>query len=122
MGVYVTTIRTEDGKPDDFRIDLPQGGFAISRFVVGRCRWMPDGRSIVALTRDEKGFRIDDYPFIPGVHSLAKAPLVPAFDPAVEFETFGVSPDGKRITVAGVTKSRSLMVAERVPGIRRPKP
>jgi dipeptidyl aminopeptidase/acylaminoacyl peptidase len=120
-GAVVRTIRTEDGKLDDFRVDLPQGGLSLARIVIGRCRWMPDGRSVVVLTRDAKGFRVDAYPFTPGAHSLSASPLVPAFDPSVEFETFGVSPDGKRITVAGVAKSKSLMVAERVPDIHRPK-
>ena len=121
MAIRVQTLRTADGKPDDFRVELPQGGLSLSRIVVGRCRWMPDGRSLVALTRDAKGYRIDSYPFRPGVQFLSANPLVPAFDPAVEIETFGVSPDGKRITVAGAAKSRSLMVAEGVPGIQRPK-
>ncbi|HET7453108.1 MAG TPA: hypothetical protein VFL12_10225, partial [Thermoanaerobaculia bacterium] len=122
MAVNVRTFRTEDGKPDDFRVELPQGGLSLARIVVGRCRWMPDGRSLVALTRDAKGYRIDAYPFRPGVQSLSANPLVPAFDSSVELESFGVSPDGKKITVAGVAKARSLMVAEGVPGIRRPKP
>ena len=120
-GVYVTTIRTEDGKPDDFRVDLPQGGLSLARIVIGRCRWMPDGRSVLFLTRDAKGFRIDESPYSPAARSASGRPIVPAFDPSVEIETFGVSPDGKRITVAGVTKTNSLMVAERVPGVGRPK-
>jgi serine/threonine protein kinase/Tol biopolymer transport system component len=120
--VSVTTVRTEDGKPDDYRADIPQGGFSFTRITVGRGRWMPDGKSILILTRDPQGrFVIDRFPFAAGAGRVTGTPFVSPFDSSVAFESFGVSPDGRKITVAAVARTNSLMVATNLPGIARPK-
>jgi len=121
-GEYVTTVRTEDGKTDDFRVDIPQGGLSLTRITIGRGRWTPDGKSVLILTRDAKGrFGIDRYPFAPDAGRVSGNPFVPPFDSSVAIESFGVSPDGRKITVAGVARTNSLMLASNLPGISRPK-
>lgn len=118
----VTTVRTDDGKPDDYRADIPQGGFSFTRITVGRGRWMPDGKSILVLTRDPQGrFVIDRFPFAPDAGRVTGKPFVPPFDSSVAIESFGVSPDGRRIAIAAVARTNSLMVATNLPGIARPK-
>jgi serine/threonine protein kinase len=117
----VTTIRTSDGKPDGFRIELPQGGLSLSRIVIGRGRWMPDGKSVLVVNRDAKGkYGIQAYPFAVGVAPGSGSWVVPGFDSSFAIETFGISPDGKKVVVAGVAISNSLMTAAHVPGVRRP--
>ncbi len=87
----------------------------------GRSRWMPDGRSIAFLDLDEKGIQgifIQD--FQPGMDtSNTRRPLI-GFDRDAPTESFGVSPDGLRITLAGLEAYSSLMVAEGVPGVSPP--
>ena len=42
------------------------------------------------------------------------------FDPEMVTETFDISPDGSRMTIASVDQTSSLMVAERVANIAPP--
>ena len=119
--VEVVALRTADGKPDGFRLELSGGVFSLSRIILGRARWMPDGKSILVVSRNDKGnFGIEAYPAAPGDRKGSGTWAVGGWDPSVAIESFGVSPDGKRITVAGVALSNSLMTAAHVPGVRRP--
>ncbi len=84
---------------------------------------MPDGKSVLIVNRDAKGrFGIEAYPFAVGARPGSGSWAVPGFDSSSAIETFGISPDGKRIAVASVSTSNSLMTAAHVPGIRRPVP
>jgi len=117
----VVTVQTEDGRLDGFRLQLAQGGFSLSRIAVGRGRWMPDGRSVLVVSRDGKGWLgIEAFPFGAGVPLSAGWWAVPGFDSSTAIETFGISPDGKKVVVAAVATSNSLVTAANVPGIRRP--
>jgi len=117
----VRTMRTADGKPDGYEVRLSQAGLGLSRIAIGRSRWMPDGKSILAVSRDAGGkFGIRKYPFAPGGAPGDGTWAIPGFDPSVEIESFGISPDGKKVAVAGVTLSNTLVAAAHVPGVRRP--
>jgi hypothetical protein len=119
--VDVVTYRMADGKPDGNRIEIPAGGRSLSRIVIGRGRWMPDGKSVLVLNRDEKGrFGIQAYPFATGTRPGPGSWVIPGLDSSDAVETFGISPDGKRIVAAGVAISNSLMTAANVPGVKRP--
>jgi hypothetical protein len=73
------------------------------------------------VNRDGKGnFGIESYPFAPGAQPTSGSWAVPGFDSSFAIESFGISPDGRRITVAGVALSNSLMTAAHVPGVKRP--
>jgi hypothetical protein len=84
---------------------------------------MPDGKSVLVVNRDGNGrVGIQAYPFASGVRPRSGSWVIPALDSSEAIETFGIAPDGKRITVAEVAVSNSLMTASHVPGIRRPVP
>ena len=113
------TIRTDDGKPDG-SVEIAAGGEP----VLDRRRPGPmdaDGKSVLIVNRDDKGrFGIQAYPFAAGTRPAAGSWLLPGLDSSDAIETFGISPDGKKIVVASVATSNSLMTAANVPGVKRP--
>ena len=83
-----------------------------------RPRWMPDGRAIAFVGLDDKmqtGVFVQD--FIPGQDTSRTRKTLAGFDPEAPTESFGISPDGSRITLGCQESRYSLMLAERVPGI-----
>lgn len=58
--------------------------------------------------------------FSPERDTLKTARALGGFDPELPTETFDVSPDGARLTVAGKESLVKLMQAERVAGVSRP--
>jgi len=85
---------------------------------LGRTRWMPDGKTVAFVGQNENaayGVYIQD--FVPGKDTSATRRPIVGFDPSLAMESFGISPDGKHVTLAGWEQVFSLMVADRVPGI-----
>ncbi|HEU5251287.1 MAG TPA: hypothetical protein VFW15_14970, partial [Thermoanaerobaculia bacterium] len=85
---------------------------------LGRTRWMPDGKSVAYIGQNEKaayGVYLQD--FVPGKDTSGTRRSIAGFDPELSVESFGISPDGTQITLAGWQQVFSLMVAERVPGV-----
>ncbi len=111
----VHVARVEDGEILPFEIHLP--GAELGN---GRSRWMPDGRAIAFTWTlgSVSGIYVQD--FVPeGETSSTRRPLI-EFGPGRMAESFGISPDGKRITVAVLERSWNLMSAENVPGVTPP--
>ena len=67
-----------------------------------------------AVYRDELCRRFD---FDPEKDTSTTRRPVAGFYPAVATESFGISPDGREMALAGWEQVFSLMLAERVPGI-----
>ena len=97
---------------------------AVVPFSIGnafRPRWMPDGHAIAFVGLDENGGTgvfVQD--FIPGQNTNLTRRALVGSDPETPTESFGISPDGSRITVGSQESRYSLMLAERVPGIAAP--
>ena len=86
-----------------------------------RTQWTPDGRSIAFLAVDEKGIRgVFAQDFVPGQDTSKSRRMLCGSDPDMQTETFGISPDGSRMTIAFQEQTYSLMIAERVPGVLPP--
>jgi serine/threonine protein kinase/Tol biopolymer transport system component len=121
----VRVVRLSDGSPTRFRSDLRRR-FGMIGNSIGRSRWMPDGKAIVFIGQDEKGAHglyIQD--FDPERDTAATRRPLFGFDPKTALESFGISPDGARMTVAGPEQASNLMIAERVPAVAlpsRPRP
>lgn len=125
-GSYALFFPRDNSASDLLRVvELPSGtpaNFEIPELIGTRGRWMPDGRAIVFRHRDENGYMgvfIQD--FAPGRNTAASRRKLAGFDPARETESFGISPDGKRVTLAQIEWGGSLLEADGVPGIEPAK-
>ena len=87
-----------DGQPRIWLKQLPDGAeqeiFSSGRMLFGLA-WSPDGGT--DSTRNK----------------------LAGFSPDYITESFGISPDGRQITLAAVQVSARLMLAENVPGLTR---
>ena len=113
--------RVADGTPTGFAVDLapwvPRG-----TLDVGRCRWFPDGLSIAFIARAPDGSSgVFVQKFLPGVDTSASRRWLIPLDPEYAAESLAISRDGSRLTVAYIDHLFSLMVAENVPGVARPR-
>jgi Tol biopolymer transport system component len=117
----VRVARVSDGTVTPFRVRLPSFQASIANSS-GRSRWMPDGKTIAFVGQDEKGNNgIFFQDFDPVKDTSATRRPVAGFYPTVATESFGISPDGKEMTIAGWEQVFSLMLAERVPGVDGPR-
>jgi Tol biopolymer transport system component len=111
-------VRIDDGQPAPFAIAVAQSKNTTA--VLGRARWMPDGRAIAFIDQDEHGVRgvyVQD--FLPGRDTTATRHKLGGFDPEDFAESLGISPDGKFLTIAGWEQMFNIMIASGVPGIER---
>jgi eukaryotic-like serine/threonine-protein kinase len=99
--IYV--VRLADGSPVEFH------------GAGQRARFSGDGHSVVYIS--EQGQDVVRQSFLSGA-APAKI-LVPAL-PDLFIETFHITPDGKKIVVSYTQPSRSLVVADGVPGVEPP--
>ena len=86
--------------------------------TLGRARWMPDGRAIAFVGQDETGAAgVFVQEFAPGRDTDATRRKLAGFDPDVAAESFGISPDGTRLVIAGWLQLFSLMEADGLPAV-----
>ncbi|KAA0256524.1 MAG: serine/threonine-protein kinase [Acidobacteria bacterium] len=113
----IRVAEVEGGRAVPFEVDV--GGERVASPGVGRARWWPDGRSIAFLALNERRekavFRQD---FEPGRDTSATRRLVLSLEPGSEVETFAVSPDGRRLAVAGVETISGLALVAGVGAAR----
>jgi eukaryotic-like serine/threonine-protein kinase len=117
MTLYV--LRLADGSPVPFQIR-----FADSRtrnetgFIRGRPRWMPDGRAIAFLDLDahgRPGIYVQD--FVPGADTRATRRALAGFEPDALAESFGLSPDGTRLTMTLRERTSHIVMVRGVEGV-----
>ena len=100
-----------------FSTDVPFLGY---QAVVqpGRTRWMPDGRALVFVVMDARGRGIlCAQDFRPREDTIASRRVLVGTDSNSDIESFGISPDGLRVAVSRIEETRSLKLAEGVPGL-----
>jgi serine/threonine protein kinase len=112
----VKVARIADGAVTRFIVPVPAPPHTTA--ILGRMRWMPDGKAIAYLYLDEHGvngvFRQD---FIADQDTSSTRRKLAAFDPERATESFGISRDGRTIAVAGWEQLFSLMAIDGVPGV-----
>jgi eukaryotic-like serine/threonine-protein kinase len=116
----IRVARIGDGSEERFEIacDIRQA----TQVIVGRARWRQNSRAILFIGQDENGIHgVFEQAFTPGKNTASTRRKVGAFDPDMATESFAVSPDGKRLVVAGWDQLWSLMIGEHIPGILRPR-
>ena len=111
----VRVVRFTDGERVPFTIELPG-----TELPNGRNRWLPDGRSIAFNWNQSARAGIFAQDFSPDSDTEASRRALVLIQPGGFAETFGVSPDGKRLTVATSFRSFGLLSVENVPGIAPP--
>jgi serine/threonine protein kinase len=100
----IFVVRLADGAPMEFEA---RGQ---------RARFSGDGHSIVYISERGQDIVRESFPSAAGA---AVKILVPA-SPDLFIETFHITPDGRKIVVSYTQPSRSLVVADGVPGIEPP--
>ena len=122
-GRYPALIRVaqvEDGRLVPFEIQVEAR--RRTPVTLGRARWSPDGRAIAFVGQDESGAAgvyLQD--FQPGQDTSATRRPLGGFDPDVAAESFGLSPDGRRLVIAGWQQLFSLMEGQGLPGLLAPR-
>jgi len=118
--VYIHVTEIETGKRVEFEVKAEGGTKGTTSLfgIAGRCRWMPDGKAIAYVDSNETGqLGVFVQDFIPGQDTFAARRAIAGFDPDKHTETFGISPDGKFITLAELEILSSLVRVENVPGL-----
>jgi serine/threonine protein kinase len=81
--------------------------------ILGRLRWSPDGKSLVFLGQNKDGINgIYVQDFVPGKDTSDTRRLLVPVDPENSAESFGISPDGRFITIACWEQFFSIMVTD----------
>ena len=112
----VRVVRIADGAMTRCIIPVPAPPHTTA--ILGRMRWMPDGKSIAFLYVDEHGVNgVFQQDFAADQDTSATRRKLAAFDPERATESFGISRDGKTIAVAGWEQLFSLMAIDGVPGV-----
>jgi serine/threonine protein kinase/Tol biopolymer transport system component len=113
-------IRLQDARVVPFEIPIVRR--VNTTAVLGRARWMPDGRAIAFIGQDEHGVNgvfVQDY--VPAHDTSATRRKLGGFDPENSVESLAISPDGKLLTVGGWEQLFNIMIASNVPGVE-PRP
>ncbi len=115
----VRVARIADGQ--DMGVTIPIRTLRRTSAILGRTRWMPDSKAVAFLAQNEEGINgvyVQD--FVPGQETSATRRAFGGFDRERATESFGISPDGKILTVAGWEQLFSLFSIEGVPGVTKP--
>jgi TolB protein len=112
--VTVKVVETESGAPVPFEIQVQSIKETVA--VLGRVRWMPDGKSLVFVGQDPRGVNgLFQQPFVPGQDTVQTRRPIGPFDLENSTESFGISPDGQSITIATWEQFFSIMLTEDLP-------
>lgn len=114
----IRVVRLADGR--DMGIEILPRNLRRTAAILGRVRWMPDGKSIAFLSQNDEGVNgvfVQD--FVPGKDTSATRRPLAGFDPERATESFGIAPDGRTVTVAGWEQLFSLFTIDGVPDVVR---
>jgi Tol biopolymer transport system component len=117
----ISVVEVETGKVLPFQIEvrMPSGAGDI---IYGRVRWLPDGSGLAYVGLDDEdrsGIYAQD--FVPGKDTSDTRRVLAGFSPDFISESFGISPDGRRLTLATLEFTNRLMLVDGVSGIEPPR-
>jgi Tol biopolymer transport system component len=117
--IYVVEVETGEVVPFQIEVPFPAGS---GNIIFGRMRWLPDGSAVAFVGADEdnlSGIYAQD--FIPGENTRHTRRKLAGFSSDFVTESFGISPDGSRLTLATLELTSQLMLVDGVSGIRPPQ-
>jgi hypothetical protein len=121
MRSLIRFVDIDSGETVPFEIEVPYRQRAGDVYF-GRSRWLPDGSALAYVGLDEEGLSgIYAQDFRPGEDTRATRRKLAGFSRDFITESFGISPDGRRMSISTLEGSYSLALAEEVPGIARPE-
>jgi Tol biopolymer transport system component len=113
---HIGVVRAQDGAPVDSLKGLAPGSRLTSW---GRMRWMPGSHDLVYIGALPDGAAALVAERADGRRSAGATRRVLFRSPEAQpVESFGISPDGRRVVVSARSETRQLMLAERIPGVR----
>jgi Tol biopolymer transport system component len=115
----------DSGRLLPFTIEV-RYGLGAPTIIWGRARWSRDSKSIYFIGQDRDGLSgIFVQDFAPGGDTTSSRRKVAGFSRDYITESFGISPDGRRLVISTAEELASIMVADGVPGAlppaRKPK-
>lgn len=111
----ISVVRISDGTRFPF-VGAAGSQLVTSAITPGRLRWMPQKNAIAFVSQNEGGLPgIFEQMFIPNRDTKNTRKPITGFDSHLFTESFGISPDGSRITISRLDLLQSLMVAENLP-------
>jgi len=115
LAAGVRFVEIETGRLAPAAIDLGSTMRAAS-ITLGRGRWTRNGAAVAYTGVDDRGRTgVFEQDFDPERDTAAtRRPLVGFFDD-VQTESFGVAPDGSKVTLAAIRETHSLMLADGLP-------
>jgi Tol biopolymer transport system component len=121
LRTFINVAEIETGTVLPFRIAVRVTSGA-GNIIYGRVRWLPDGSGLAYVGLDENnrsGIYAQD--FVPGKDTSDTRRPLAGFSPDFVSESFGISPDGKRLTLATLELTSRLMLVDGVSGVRPPR-
>ena len=118
LAARIRVVSLKDGHSVPFEIAIVRRKDTTA--ILGRARWMPDGRAIAFIGQDEHGVNgvfVQD--FVPGSDTTATRRRLGGFDVENSAETFAISPDGKLLTIGGWEQMLNIMIVNNVRGIEQ---
>jgi serine/threonine protein kinase/Tol biopolymer transport system component len=117
----IRVLEVATGKVQPFEIKVPWPSRGSEYLVLGRMRWTRDARAIAYVGVNEQGHSgvyVQEYD--PNGNSDPTRRPLAGFRDDSETESFGLSPDGRYITISTLDLEQSIIMAERVPGLEPP--
>jgi Tol biopolymer transport system component len=111
--------RVADGQQVIPPIARPTSGRLTATISLGRGRWRPDGGAIVFVGIEHGRSALYEQAFRPGQDTTAARRLLKKSDESLSVESFGISPDGKRVTISHVEDQYAIMRLEGLVGVGR---
>ena len=110
-------VRLSDGAPAlDISLPAWNTGGGVDQ---GRARWLPDGRALVFVKREEGNYGVYLQPFGAGARPAARPRRVAWLAPDLDAESLGVTPDGDTLVISFREQLQDLMLAEGIDGLVR---
>jgi eukaryotic-like serine/threonine-protein kinase len=114
----VHIVRTADGRPVIPPINVAPAGRLSAGLSSGRGRWRPDGRAIVYVGVEPTGMScLYEQAFRLGEDTSATRRILQRSEPMLSVESFGISRDGKRVTISFIEDQFTLMRLDGLPGV-----